>query len=184
MKKAILSISLVLLSSACIKKTAANQAVSFPETDFPVRTATIDSRQFKFRIYSPKDAKPGERLPVMLYLHGSDERGEDNQGQLSGPAPLILLNPNNFHFIIVFPQCPAGQFWNKDMIGVERRSSIRRLKSSMATNRGFISRDSHLAVTASGQPPRCIRTSLRRSCPCPAEYCRGLRNERMLILKY
>jgi len=62
--------------------------------------------------------KPGEKLPVMLYLHGSDERGADNQGQLSGPAPLIQANPQNFHFIIVFPQCPAGQFWNKDMIGV------------------------------------------------------------------
>ena len=118
MKKAILSVCLVILSSACIKKATTDQTVTFSESDFPVRELSFGSQQFKFRIYSPKDTKPGERLPVMLYLHGSDERGEDNQGQLSGPAPLILPNPNNFHFIIVFPQCPAGQFWNKDMIGV------------------------------------------------------------------
>ncbi|MGI8813159.1 MAG: prolyl oligopeptidase family serine peptidase [Pyrinomonadaceae bacterium] len=53
----------------------------------------------------------------MLYLHGSDERGDDNEGQLSGPGPIILANPNNFPFIVVFPQCPAGRFWDKEMIG-------------------------------------------------------------------
>jgi len=116
--KTFLTFCVILASFACIKKTAADQAVSFPETDFPVRTTNVYSEQFKFRIYIPKDVKPGEGLPAMLYLHGSDERGEDNQGQLSGPSPQILANPNNFHFIIVFPQCPAVQFWNKDVIGV------------------------------------------------------------------
>lgn len=109
---------LTLFPFACITKKPAIQTVSFAETDFPVRMIAVGAQQFKFRIYLPKDAKAGERLPVMLYLHGSDERGEDNQGQLSGPAPLIQANPQNFHFIIVFPQCPAGQFWNKDMVGV------------------------------------------------------------------
>jgi pimeloyl-ACP methyl ester carboxylesterase len=53
----------------------------------------------------------------MLYLHGSDERGDDNEGQLSGPGPILLAHPENFPFIIVFPQCPAGRFWDKEMIG-------------------------------------------------------------------
>ncbi len=52
----------------------------------------------------------------MLYLHGSDERGNDNDGQLSGPAPIILNDPARFNFIIVFPQCPADRFWDKEMI--------------------------------------------------------------------
>jgi predicted peptidase len=29
---------------------------------------------------------------------------------------MILANPANFRFIIVFPQCPAGRFWDKEMI--------------------------------------------------------------------
>jgi predicted peptidase len=54
----------------------------------------------------------------MLYLHGSDERGTDNEGQLSGPAPSILESPDRFNFIIVFPQCPPDRFWDKELIPV------------------------------------------------------------------
>jgi len=52
----------------------------------------------------------------MIYLHGSDERGTDNESQLSAPAPLIQANPDYFKFIMVFPQCPAGRFWDKELI--------------------------------------------------------------------
>lgn len=116
--KKIFVVALIVLSAGCLNRSDTQRTISFSEEDFPVRTITIDSTEFKFRIYMPKGLKPGEKLPVMLYLHGSDERGSDNQGQLSGPASLIQANPQYFHFIIVFPQCPAGRFWNKDMIRV------------------------------------------------------------------
>ena len=54
----------------------------------------------------------------MLYLHGSDERGTDNEGQLSGPASSILAHPEYFNFIIVFPQAPQGRFWDAEMIRI------------------------------------------------------------------
>jgi predicted peptidase len=107
---------LVLFSFGCIKTTEANQAATFSQSDFPVRASKEGSQEFKFRIYVPKGVEPNQKMGVMLYLHGADERGSDNENQLSAPAPLIINNPNNFRFIIVFPQCPAGRFWDKEMI--------------------------------------------------------------------
>src|SRR5438309_2237501 len=92
--------------------TLGNRLVA--ENLFQSRQLIVGTKQVAYRIYVPKDRKEGEKLPVMLYLHGSDERGDDNEGQLSGPAPAILANPNNFRFIMVFPQCPVGRFWDKE----------------------------------------------------------------------
>jgi predicted peptidase len=107
---------LVLFSFGCVKNTDANHIPAFSQFDFPVRTMNEGSRELKFRIYVPKGVEPSHKMAVMLYLHGSDERGNDNESQLSGLAPLIIDNPKYFRFIIVFPQCPAGRFWDKEMI--------------------------------------------------------------------
>ena len=105
------------LAFSCTRKPAIQEA-TYSQRIFLSRQAIFGSKQFAYRVFVPKERKEGEKLPVMLYLHGSDERGTDNEGQLSGPAPLIVANPDNFGFIIVFPQCPVGRFWDKEMIGV------------------------------------------------------------------
>ena len=105
---------IILLSFGCQHVQRAQ--VSYSKEDFLVREISHGTEQIRYRVFVPKDRKAGEKLPVMLYLHGSDERGSDNEGQLSGPAPVILDDPAKFNFIIVFPQCPAGRFWDKQMI--------------------------------------------------------------------
>ncbi|MGB7202966.1 MAG: prolyl oligopeptidase family serine peptidase [Pyrinomonadaceae bacterium] len=52
----------------------------------------------------------------MLYLHGADDRGDDNQLQLRGLAEHIKTHPQDFQFVIVFPQCPVNRFWDKQII--------------------------------------------------------------------
>ena len=106
----------IVVSIACGLKPAAVATPSFSQDIFLSRQIDLNSQQFRYRVFVPKDRKQGVKIPVMLYLHGSDERGVDNEGQLSGPAPAILGTPNDFRFIIVFPQCPAGRFWDKEII--------------------------------------------------------------------
>ena len=83
---------------------------------FPQRQLYFEGRHYEFRIYVPNVQR--QRPPIMLYLHGSDERGDDNEGQLSGPASIIQSSVDRFDFIIVFPQCPAGRFWDEQMTEV------------------------------------------------------------------
>ncbi|HEV7929924.1 MAG TPA: prolyl oligopeptidase family serine peptidase, partial [Nitrosospira sp.] len=68
------------------------------------------------RVYVPKDRAAGQKLPVMLYLHGSGSRGTDNRSQIEGFNKFIRDNPRNFNFIIVFPQGSAETFWDPAML--------------------------------------------------------------------
>jgi predicted peptidase len=69
-----------------------------------------------YRIYVPANRDPNKELPVMLYLHGSGARGDDNIGQVDGFRWAVEPKKNNVDFIIVLPQCRDNTFWAaKDM---------------------------------------------------------------------
>jgi predicted peptidase len=85
------------------------------KADFLERQVIINSNAYNYRIYIPPNYQPNDKLPIMLFLHGSDERGDDNESQISGFKKIIEQNPNNFSFIIVFPQCRKGKIWAGEM---------------------------------------------------------------------
>ena len=86
---------------------------TFTEDQFPSRSVNVNGRTYQYRIYLPKLVGTREKLPVMLYLHGSNRRGDDNHSQLLDLADTIAANPPNF--IIVFPQCRGETFWAGEM---------------------------------------------------------------------
>ena len=54
--------------------------------------------------------------PLMVFLHGSGERGDDlNQVKKYGP-PMILEGNPDFPFVVVSPQCPAEQHWEPERL--------------------------------------------------------------------
>lgn len=64
----------------------------------------------KYLLYLPKDYEQKPSWPLVLFLHGSGERGDDpNLVKKSGPPKLVEAG-QQFPFIIVSPQCPKGQF--------------------------------------------------------------------------
>lgn len=65
------------------------------------------------RILTPVDFKAGKKYPLVVFLHGSGERGNDNESQLIWGADLFLDSANriNFPAIVVFPQCPKNDKW-------------------------------------------------------------------------
>jgi predicted peptidase len=84
--------------------------------EFLRRELFIGSEKFNFRIYVPPGRQPGQKIPVMLFLHGSGSTGDDNEAQVAYFDKFIGENPQNFSFIVVFPQARAGTFWNTKMI--------------------------------------------------------------------
>jgi predicted peptidase len=85
--------------------------------EFPARAVTFNGVEYSYRVFVPKDVAAGERLPVMLYLHGSNRRGTDNRSQVLDLYENIRGFPQNFRFIIVFPQCREDKFWAGPMLG-------------------------------------------------------------------
>ncbi|MEO5713738.1 MAG: PHB depolymerase family esterase [Luteolibacter sp.] len=66
-----------------------------------------------YRILSPAKIEPGVRYPLVIFLHGAGERGDDNTSQLRHGGALFS-NPENrekYPAFVIFPQCPNGKRW-------------------------------------------------------------------------
>ncbi len=66
------------------------------------------------RVLYPKDFDGSKKYPILFFLHGSGERGNDNESQLVHGSKLFLKDSvrNAFPSIVVFPQCPANDYWS------------------------------------------------------------------------
>jgi predicted peptidase len=67
-----------------------------------------------YRILFPLDYDPGRAYPLLLFLHGGGERGDDNVAQLKHGAWLFAdsTRRRSFPAIVVFPQCSAQDRWS------------------------------------------------------------------------
>ncbi len=64
-----------------------------------------------YLLYLPKDYAQKESWPLLLFLHGAGERGDDlDRVKVHGPPKLIAAG-KEFPFIVVSPQCPNNQWW-------------------------------------------------------------------------
>lgn len=75
---------------------------------------SVQTGELNYLCYLPPDysANAAKKWPLMLFLHGAGERGNDVQRvAIHGPLSLVKRG-TNFPFIIIAPQCPAGQLWD------------------------------------------------------------------------
>ena len=75
---------------------------------------SADGGQLNYRILYPEKYKVNKKYPLILFLHGGGERGDDNEKQLTHGAKLFLdaKNRKKYPAIVVFPQCaPAPDYW-------------------------------------------------------------------------
>ncbi len=75
----------------------------------------IDGRDtLPYRLLLPQDYDASKKYPLILFLHGSGERGNDNEAQLVHGGRLFLQDSvrKNYPAIVVFPQCAANSFWS------------------------------------------------------------------------
>jgi predicted peptidase len=74
----------------------------------------IDKRDtLPYRLLLPQNYDPHKTYPMVLFLHGSGERGTDNTAQLVHGGDFFLRDSirKNYPAIIVFPQCAEDDFW-------------------------------------------------------------------------
>ena len=57
-------------------------------------------------LHLPSAAQPGTRCPLILFLHGAGERGDNlNVVKIHG-IPKVVEQQPDFPFITIAPQCP------------------------------------------------------------------------------
>ena len=113
----LLALALGVVSStlcAAGSEPSAAQVQTVHEFKFSkLQTATL-----KFLLFTPKgyDSGSSKRWPLMLFLHGAGERGNDIwKVTKHGPPKNVAENPD-FPFVVVSPQCPDGEIWSSESL--------------------------------------------------------------------
>jgi predicted peptidase len=108
---------LVVLVSVCFGWSAPP-----PHQQAHVFDATVPQRRvhFPYLLFVPASyaTTPETRWPLILYLHGGSLRGDDVERLRIGGLPHKLESEPDFPFIVVSPQCPAGEIWT-DAEGID-----------------------------------------------------------------
>ncbi len=77
------------------------------------RNLTVQ-QELSYLLYLPNDydADRGDGSPLMLFLHGAGERGNDLSKVKAHGPPKMVENGHDFPFVLVSPQCPEGKLWD------------------------------------------------------------------------
>jgi len=90
---------------------AATDPGSIPFVD---RSVTTDAGTYRYEVFVPAHLDKHKKSPVILFLHGSGERGDDNRAQTkNGIHLLIAQDLDHFPCVVVCPQCRADSFWTQ-----------------------------------------------------------------------
>ncbi|MFT4541824.1 MAG: putative peptidase [Planctomycetota bacterium] len=73
----------------------------------------VDGQQLRYLIDVPTaDETPEDGWPLLLFLHGSGERGDDlSRVLVHGPPKLLTDIPELTHCVLITPQCPENLWW-------------------------------------------------------------------------
>jgi predicted peptidase len=64
-----------------------------------------------YLLYLPQDYENRDSWPLVLFLHGAGERGDDLELVKKHGPPKIVGTGGGFPFVLVTPQCKANRWW-------------------------------------------------------------------------
>ena len=83
------------------------------ETGFLDRTITLGGTEYKYQLFVPDHWSRKAWWPVILFLHGAGERGDDGLIQTEvGIGTAIRRDRSRFPAIVVMPQCRKKVWWS------------------------------------------------------------------------
>ena len=80
---------------------------------FKKQIYSTENFSLPYAIYIPKNYDCGENYPLLVFLHGAGERGDDNQLQLTVAIQKMFDDPTSpvYDSIVIAPQCPDERKW-------------------------------------------------------------------------
>ena len=75
--------------------------------------ASTNGATLGYRFHAPANLEQGRRYPLVLFLHGAGERGDDNVlQQVHGVWPILsYMKEKKIDGYLIAPQCPKGKRW-------------------------------------------------------------------------
>ncbi len=105
-----------LLLACCFGAKAQAQA---PDAYQKRSYLTADGHTLPYRVLYPQNYNRKKKYPLVLFLHGAGERGDDNEKQLVHGAKQFLTaqNRRDFPCFVLIPQCPTDSYWASVEVG-------------------------------------------------------------------
>jgi predicted peptidase len=69
--------------------------------------------EFHYQVLRPLKIEDGKKYPIVIFLHGAGERGDDNRAQLKY-FPTMMAKPEyreKYPCFLIAPQCRTGESW-------------------------------------------------------------------------
>jgi predicted peptidase len=109
----------LILAACAASLTSLSARAADTPTGFLNRVIEADGKSIPYVVYVPKDFSPEKKWPVILFLHGSGERGTDGLKQSQvGIGTALRLYPERYPAVVVMPQCAPNAGWRGDMNGL------------------------------------------------------------------
>jgi predicted peptidase len=114
-------LSLCGRANALQDAASATQKPVSPDTQkaFEFKKQIVKNIALKYLLYTPEDygKDPLKKWPLMLFLHGSGESGDDVQKVKTNGPPKLIAQGKQFPFIVVSPQCPDARVgWDPEAL--------------------------------------------------------------------
>ena len=107
---AVITLAIALLGDKS-RSSAEEKASVEPGKQQPQKLERTIKVDLQYLLYLPKDYAHSDSWPLLLFLHGSGEKGNDlEKVKIHGPPKLIAAG-QEFPFIVVSPQCPSNRSW-------------------------------------------------------------------------
>ena len=104
----------MLLAAVLLIFAPATPALAAPASGgghFVAREITVEGHAYRYQVFIPA-ASATQPLPLVLFLHGSGERGDDGiKPTEAGVGPWLKQNMDSFPALVVFPQVPENEEW-------------------------------------------------------------------------
>ena len=98
--------------AACMSATE-GEGTPIGQHGYIFEAQIVKTVRLNYLLFLPKDygADSKRKWPLILFLHGMGERGDDLEIVKKHGIPKIVKQRKDFPFIAVSPQCPKSSFW-------------------------------------------------------------------------
>lgn len=78
-----------------------------------IKTEIVQKRKLEYLLHKPENTK--ERQPLILFLHGSGEKGTEIE-KVKIHGPFKYLKNNKIEAYVLAPQCPENEYWDEETL--------------------------------------------------------------------
>lgn len=116
--------------------TAEDSAILVSKSGLDLRDSAYYQRAkhgtMPYRVMVPTKYDQNRKYPLVIFLHGIDERGTDNEKQLKWGASLFKSDSvrEDYPSFVIFPQCPSEYLWPQHVPMEMLRALIRDFASN------------------------------------------------------